>query len=319
MRNWAKRIMGSNEPQLYICAYHGLVERPLPVPDWCFLPAEEFSRQVEYLRENFELLSLSRAVDRLRAGPLEKPVAVITFDDGFRSVFDLAFPVLKEYGAPAAVFLVSGLVDTDDTIWFCRVHEAVSRSDREDFSWDGATFSLRGTGDKAETSAAIQARLKRFSQKRLLDEVAVIVDALGEAAGASVERNSPFAILDSTEIAEMQRSGLVEFGAHTVSHAILSPLVAAERRAEIADSLACVGRWTGRVCDLFAYPNGRAIDFDADATALLAECGVRAAVTMVEGANDAKTPALELRRIGIGADTTFDEFKDELRMTAGGR
>lgn len=319
MRNWANRIVGSNEPTLCICAYHGLVERPLPVPDWCFLSVEEFARQVEYLAENFELLSLSDAVDRLKEGSLDKPAAAITFDDGFRSVHDLAFPILRECGAPATVFLVSGLVDTNDTIWFCRVHEAVSKSDREEYSWDGAQFSLRTVDDKAKASASIQARLKRFSQQRLLAEVATIVDALGGTPDAPVERTSPFAILDSTEIAEMDRSGLVEFGAHTVSHAILSRLDVTERRTEIADSLTSVARWTGGPCDLFAYPNGRAIDFDADATALLRECGVRAAVTMVEGVNDSKVSALELKRVGIGADIAFDEFRDELGATAGGR
>jgi peptidoglycan/xylan/chitin deacetylase (PgdA/CDA1 family) len=313
MRNWVNRVKGSKEPSLYICAYHGLVERPLPVPDWCFLSAAEFARQIEFLAENFELLSLSEAVERLQEGPLERPAAAITFDDGFRSVFDLAFPVLEKYRAPATVFLVSGLVGTDDTIWFCRVHEAVSASSHEELAWDGSHFALGTAADRAEASAVIQARLKRFPQKRLLEEVDAIVSALGGVAGAPVERTSPFAILDSAEIAEMVRSGLVEFGAHTVAHAILTPLDEHARREEISESLRSVARWTGRPCELFAYPNGRSIDYDEEATALLKQYGVRAAVTMVGGPNDSRTPALELKRIGVGAETTPGAFANELR------
>jgi peptidoglycan/xylan/chitin deacetylase (PgdA/CDA1 family) len=88
----------------------------------------------------------------------------------------------------------------------------------------------------------------------------------------------------------------------------LRPLAPADRRSEIARSLADVAAATGRPCDLFAYPNGRAEDYDADTVQLLRECGVRAAVTTIDGSNDSATPLLELRRFSVGAPTTVDDF-----------
>lgn len=54
-------------------------------------------------------LSLLEAVDRLRRGaPFPERSFVITFDDGYQSVYDEAFPVLQRYGMSATVFLTVG-------------------------------------------------------------------------------------------------------------------------------------------------------------------------------------------------------------------
>ena len=316
--NLARRMTGRPQrcagPRLVICAYHGLVSAPLEIPDWCFLDVASFRKQVEFLRRHFELMSLGEAVMRLAEGELDRPAAVITFDDGFRSVHDLAFPVLRELNAPATVFLVTGLVDTDDTVWFCRINQAVTESHRNVLAWDGTQFDLGSVGAKTAASASIQDRLKRFPQARLIEEVEWIVRELGGDPGRPVGQDSPFRILEREMIATMATSGLVEFGAHTVSHAILRPLTAPERRVEIGASLAAVAQVTGQPCDLFAYPNGRPTDYDNDTIRLLRELEVRAAVTTIEGVNVPSTPALELKRIGIGPDTTLRDFAAALQV-----
>jgi peptidoglycan/xylan/chitin deacetylase (PgdA/CDA1 family) len=295
-----------------VYAYHGLTPAPLPVPDWCFLEVESFRQQVAYLHRQVALLSLSEGVRRLTHGDLDGPAAVLTFDDGFRSVHDLALPVLETFGVPATVFLVTGLLDTDDTVWFCRLHHALSTSDQRRLVWDGESFGLGSPQERARSSATLQDRLKRLPPSRLGEAVAGIVRTLGGRPDQPVAEDSPYRILDRERVAAMARSGLVEFGAHTVSHAILRRLASPERRCEVRDSLAAVQRATGRPCELFAYPNGGAADYDPDAVRLLRECGVQAAVTTIHGSNDADTPVLELRRIGVGPETTIADLAGSL-------
>jgi peptidoglycan/xylan/chitin deacetylase (PgdA/CDA1 family) len=69
-----------------------------------------FAWQMHWLHENgYDVISLSRLVQSLRSGtPLPARSIVITFDDGFESVYTHAFPVLARYGFPATVFLVTG-------------------------------------------------------------------------------------------------------------------------------------------------------------------------------------------------------------------
>jgi hypothetical protein len=73
--------------------------------------------------------------------------------------------------------------------------------------------------------------------------------------------------------------------------------------------VADVERLTGRPCRIFSYPNGRACDYSRLAVETLEKSGVATAVTTTPGPNDAKTPALELRRYGVGCDTTADHFQ----------
>lgn len=68
---------------------------------------EDFRRQVDWLASRFEM----KDIDSALAAP-ESPAVVLTFDDGYRSVFDLAFPLLKERGWPFLVYLTTQPVET---------------------------------------------------------------------------------------------------------------------------------------------------------------------------------------------------------------
>jgi folate-dependent phosphoribosylglycinamide formyltransferase PurN/peptidoglycan/xylan/chitin deacetylase (PgdA/CDA1 family) len=76
---------------------------------------EVFRRQVAYVRRHHEVVSLERALDVLRSGArLRRPLAVLAFDDGYRSVWDFARPILVAQATPACCFVCTGLVGTDD-------------------------------------------------------------------------------------------------------------------------------------------------------------------------------------------------------------
>ena len=66
-------------------------------------------------RAGVRVLPLGEVVDRLRRDlPLPSRALAITFDDGLRSVYDQAWPVLRRYGFPATVFLVANHIDRDN-------------------------------------------------------------------------------------------------------------------------------------------------------------------------------------------------------------
>jgi hypothetical protein len=56
-------------------------------------------------------------VERLANGPIPERAVAITFDDGYRSVFTAAYPLLRGQGLPATVYLVSDVVDNDRLVW----------------------------------------------------------------------------------------------------------------------------------------------------------------------------------------------------------
>jgi peptidoglycan/xylan/chitin deacetylase (PgdA/CDA1 family) len=69
-------------------------------PEW-------FAMHLDYLHEaGFDIVPLTDLVAHLRAGqPLPDKTAAITFDDGYISIYDTAWPMLKEKGWPFTVFV----------------------------------------------------------------------------------------------------------------------------------------------------------------------------------------------------------------------
>jgi len=75
--------------------------------------AEDFRAHLEYLRDNgFRVVGLDVMVEALRSGgELPDRAVAITFDDGYLSVYETAFPMLESFGFPFTVFLSTGPID----------------------------------------------------------------------------------------------------------------------------------------------------------------------------------------------------------------
>lgn len=89
------------------------------LPHWhrSFLTVSEnrFRQHLEYFRKNFTIISL-KELWHIRSGslaPVRRPL-VITFDDGYSDNYSSAFPILKEYGLKATIFVSPGLADSRD-------------------------------------------------------------------------------------------------------------------------------------------------------------------------------------------------------------
>jgi peptidoglycan/xylan/chitin deacetylase (PgdA/CDA1 family) len=100
------RPLAETQPRLPILTFHTLETGSEPI---CFSP-QGFQHGLHRLHAaGHRCLSLPEAVDCLRQGkPLPEPALVITFDDGYQSVYEEAFPALQRYGLTATVFITVG-------------------------------------------------------------------------------------------------------------------------------------------------------------------------------------------------------------------
>lgn len=99
----------AQQPQAVVLQYHHI---STDTPRSTSVSPEEFRQHMEYLREGgFTILPLEDVLQALQQnGPLPDKAAVLTFDDGYRSVYDVAYPLLREYGWPFTVFVPTGLI-----------------------------------------------------------------------------------------------------------------------------------------------------------------------------------------------------------------
>jgi peptidoglycan/xylan/chitin deacetylase (PgdA/CDA1 family) len=94
-----------NAAGIPVLMYHALAEARSVIS----VSPDLFAQQMAWLhRQQYRAVSLAQMLDYRQAGqPLPERLVVVTFDDGFESVYRHAFPVLTKYNFSATVFLVS--------------------------------------------------------------------------------------------------------------------------------------------------------------------------------------------------------------------
>jgi peptidoglycan/xylan/chitin deacetylase (PgdA/CDA1 family) len=87
-----------------------------------------FESQMDYLARNGYHVATMAQFGRFLQGkePLPKKTVLITIDDGYRSTFQIAYPVLEKHGFPATVYLYSDFVGASDAMTWAQMHEMAS-------------------------------------------------------------------------------------------------------------------------------------------------------------------------------------------------
>lgn len=128
----ARFVIGLNPRAPRILMYHACEEiesvfiRGLSINT---TPAR-LAAQLDFLRTYYRVARLDSLCD---GSSLDRPTVVITFDDGFRSVYEHALPLLLARNLPATCYLVTDLIDAPGLIWinelngFLRRHPDVAR------------------------------------------------------------------------------------------------------------------------------------------------------------------------------------------------
>lgn len=276
--------------RLCVLNYHRILERPDPLlesePDLA-----AFRWQMSLLADCFNVLPLADALAMLDAGHLPPRAVSITFDDGYRSVYDLALPVLKEFGLTATVFVTSGHVGSGN-MWNDRIMGALQSlpADELDLSEAGlGRYSLRTLEERKASLRGLTEASKYLppAARRAL------VQRLEAMAGNHGRQDL---MLSAEMVVALDRNG-IEIGAHTVTHPILTSLDDDSARTEVSAGKQQLEALTGNRVRLFAYPNGKSgKDFDARHVAMVRESGFDAAFTTAPGAADPAHDKYQLPR-----------------------
>lgn len=269
------------------------------------ISAEPFARHVAWLTKNYRIISLDEAVNGLlREAPLPAKALAITFDDGYRSFYSDAFPVLRQHHAPATVFLTTGYIGADDVLWFDWVDLALRAGLH---ARDCLPPALRKT-----KPAGLIRPLMRYLKAAPDAERESIVQGLRRSADLRQAPLERYRLLGWEQVREMQDSGLISFGGHTQTHPILTKVSAERARQEIAGCAADLERALGPATRHFAYPNGEKADFDRSLAEMVRKAGFRSAVTAVSGVCAPGDDAYTLHRVGLDGSFSLTELAVKL-------
>jgi peptidoglycan/xylan/chitin deacetylase (PgdA/CDA1 family) len=257
-------------------------------------PTSVFSRQMDYLRSNFNIIPLEEAANRLKSSDIPDNAAVITFDDGYEDVYLNAFPVLKNLSIPATIFLATAVIDSNSILWHDKVFSAFRETHvnaLHGFPYKHITFSLNTLKEKLFTQSEVLKFLKNLDD----DHRVYYIDILIEKLQVQHKVEITGLMLTWDEIKDMHRNG-ISFGSHTVTHPILSKVSIEKAKEEIYLSQKKIEQELNDPIRSFAYPNGKPVDFNNSIKEILKELGYICAVTTIFGTNETDQDLFELRR-----------------------
>lgn len=294
--------------QLLICCYHGVREDTSSDPHWLLLPRRQFREQLEYLSRHYRCVPVDEAVETLRSGRLRQPTACITFDDGYANNRSIALPVLESLGLPATIYLTTGLVGTNERLWTTALEMAIRQTRLSTLDLGSLGYgqvALRSDAERARLASRVIEALKLRS---IADRDAILRRIHADIGVVRADDGGAFAMMGWDDARAMQATGLVTFGAHTINHDILSRADDAHVASEVEESMRRVTEELGE-CRMFAFPNGREVDFDSRAIAAVRRAGGTSAMSTREGLNAADEDRFAMRRVVVGPEMSMDSFR----------
>lgn len=275
-----------------------------------YVTGETFERQVRFLREHFDVLSMPELLTmwREKTWKTDRRYCVITFDDGWLDNYVHAFPVLRRYDIPATIFLPTGVIGTTKWFW------------PEELGWINRRFASLPMQRKVPILASLRdgdswlndiARYMEVGRSDELIERCKVVphNRIGELVGRlagemEVRLPDERLVMNWDEVRDMA-AAKISFGSHSVNHKILTTVSDAVLREEVFGSMDNLRSHGLKGEFVFCYPNGNYSPIVMRSVESAGYC----AATSTEPGWEAREPEhlFRLKRIAVHDDLTCSD------------
>lgn len=277
---------------------------------------QALDRQCAHMKRHYAVVSLTEIGRSLRGDArLPQHALAITVDDGYRDFLLNGAPVFREHGLPVTVYLVSGFLDGKMWFWWDQVAYALDASKRTTLTlalFPGKPLSTFPIETQAQRKTARVLIVEELKKMEASDRQHFIDVELTRGLEVDVPPHPPecAAPLLWSDVRMLQDQG-VEFGAHTVTHPIMSHIRNPDSLSqEIADSKKRIEQETGRPVIHFCYPFGLSGDFNEESVTAVRKEGFLTATTAEFGMNDAQSHSMKLLRLAAEPATPFEYFTE---------
>ena len=282
----SRRSARPGERRGVILLYHRVAADQTPDPWRLSVNPDAFSDQMALLRSRFQPLPLEELVRASADGALPERAVAVTFDDGYADNLLAAKPLLERHDVPATVFVTSGAIGGGAFWWDALLALVVDQDESP------AADGLSATGES---------RYLTLWEELYSMSSAERADVLKRMADGRWCRDHAPRVMTKDQVRQLCADGLVDIGAHTVSHRALSFLTADEQEMEIRTSREQLEGLLRRPVQMFSYPHGK---YTAETRRLAREAGFRCALANDAAPVFAGSNLFELPRLAVESEST---------------
>jgi predicted ATP-grasp superfamily ATP-dependent carboligase/peptidoglycan/xylan/chitin deacetylase (PgdA/CDA1 family) len=306
-------------PMLTVITYHRVHDRQARTtgdPDVIDATPADFEQQLVFVSRHFSPIGLADLRAYFRGGSLPPNPLLITFDDGYRSCWDVARPILVRVGVPAAFFIATDYVTRRRVFWWDGLTHLLAHAQRRRFAVE--------TPRRLDVDLADRESAKRLLLRLIKDTPCLDIDAflrrLAVAADVpwddAVERTlADELVMTWDDIRGLRMTGM-EIGSHTRTHRPLDTMSPAELSSELAGSRADLERELGDAVQAFSYPVRGPLVRQPLLRAAIGAAGYDLAFSYGTGAQPlwGDVDPLSIRRIAIDRAVTGPAFSALLTL-----
>ena len=328
LRRAVRRFIGSRDA--LILMYHRVSESG-PDPWGLSVSPRHFSDHLEVLRRHASPMPLQYLTSSHAWKGRSPRALAITFDDGYADNLLAAAPLLRRHDIPATVFVATASIGKPRGFWWDELADLLllpgQLPEALELTISGRAYRWR-LGRLADYPMDTYQRYRSYPAWqdppterhatytaiwRLLQTLPTgvqreVLDALTEWAGTAATPKASHRMLTEVEVTALGQDGLIEIGAHTMTHPVLPTLSLDAQRREVMESKACLERIVNRVVDSFAYPYGQTSTLTA---AVVREAAFERACTTQAGLVGSQTDRFHLPRISV-PDCDGEDFAERL-------
>jgi peptidoglycan/xylan/chitin deacetylase (PgdA/CDA1 family) len=247
---------GGKREGVRVFCYHGVIERKSDRLERNLQLLSDFQAHVRFLKR-FRVLSLTELAAELSANTKDnKPAAVITFDDGFANNL-LAAEILGAHHLPWTVFIATGAVGRENSIWTVELSLLLLHGEAERIEVLDNCWPLNSRDEREAAFQSIRFPLKAMPADLRRQTMECIRQQFPQGENRRLLEKFPsLQMLSWDEVRQLAGAG-VEIGSHGVNHEIHNPAQPETiRRFELVQSRLELERQLDRSCTFFAFPNG---------------------------------------------------------------
>jgi O-antigen/teichoic acid export membrane protein/peptidoglycan/xylan/chitin deacetylase (PgdA/CDA1 family) len=314
------RVHDRGTRPLLILAYH----RVMPLPDPATYPfdldlisatPEAFDQQMQFLRSEFDPVTMPQLVDHVTHGtPLPPRPVLVTFDDGYTDNLDIAGPIMAKHGIVPTIFVATAQVGSTEPYWFEWLSYLMMRLPPGAIESPALEAKLPRGDDwqlRREDTRTLQSHFKRAR----ISEIWACIEEWKMRFGEFIDPREfrLTATLDWPRIVAADGNGF-HFESHSVSHGILSTMTPTELQRELVDSRRELEVRLKREVRSIAYPVGKQFAYTDAVLAAVEHAGYVIAASYMSGSNDlGRLARFELRRQNVEWDHGLREFISKAR------
>ncbi len=234
-----------------------------------------FKKQLKLLKNTYKIIGLKELEDVIKEDVNFQNHLLLTFDDGDKSFYENAFPVLKELKISAIIFVITDLINSHKPFWWDEIEYYLGSVEGNAKVWEVKTWSNK----KRE---AFLKELRKSSQKPLFQQKQ----------------------LTTNQLREMQTSGIT-IANHSHTHPMFNQCTVEELDFELNQSTQILEK-LGLTPNIFAYPNG---NYSELAEEKLKDYNTKIAFLFDHKINRGKINPLRISRLAVNDYTPLWKLK----------